>query len=238
MKNIKLMAFDLDGTITQHKTPLCDEYFNLLLKLKEKYKLIMAGAGQTRRIFEQMRHFPIDIIGNYGMQYARYNPNTNDIEKVYDEVCECNREECERKITFLREKYGFTSFVGDNVEYHPSGCITFPILGTKADINDKLKYDPDRTKRREIYVEVSQLFCEYNVFVGGTSSFDMAPRPYNKYYALDKYCKDNNILHSQVLYFGDDYGLGGNDESVYKSDFGFVKVDDYRDFPKIIKDLL
>ena len=40
------------------------------------------------------------------------------------------------------------------------------------------------------------------------------------------------------MFVGDDYGLGGNDESVYKSDFNFIKIDDYRDFPEMIKDLL
>lgn len=44
----------------------------------------MVGAGQVRRIFEQMNKFPIDIIGNYGMQYARYNYDIKDLETVYD----------------------------------------------------------------------------------------------------------------------------------------------------------
>ena len=34
---------------------------------------------------------------------------------------------------------------------------------------------------------------------------------------------------------GDDYGEGGNDESLYLSDFGFEKVDNYSDFPNITK---
>ena len=36
-------------------------------------------------------------------------------------------------------------------------------------------------------------FSDYIVFIGGSSSFDMAPRPYNKYYALDLYCKENGL---------------------------------------------
>ena len=65
----------------------------------------------------------------------------------------------------------------------------------------------------------------------------MAPRPYNKYYALDLYCKENGLEHSEVVYIGDDYGLGGNDESVYQSDFLYHTIDDYRDFPKTVADL-
>ena len=238
MNNIKLIAFDLDGTLTQHKTKLSPENRQVLEALKEKYILVMVGAGQCRRIFEQMEHFPIDIIGNYGMQYAKYNPETEDIDMVYDMTEPCNREECEKKVTFLREKHGFTDFRGDNVEYHSSGCVTFPILGTNAYQEDKLKFDPDRNKRRAFYDEVVDLFSDYNVFVGGSSSFDMAPKPYNKYYALSKYCEEHGISHCDAVFVGDDYGLGGNDESVFKSDLGFIKVDDYTKFPQYMNELL
>ena len=238
MENIKLIAFDLDGTLTQHKTKLSESNRLILEALSKKYTLVMAGAGQCRRIFEQMNRFPIDIIGNYGMQYARYNPATADIDMIYDVTVECNRELCEQKIDFLRKKHGYTVFEGDSVEYHSSGCVTLPLLGTKANQEAKLTFDPDRKKRRAFYDEVKELFGEYNVFVGGSSSFDMAPVPYNKYYALNKYCTEKGILHSEAVFVGDDYGMGGNDESVYKSDFNFIKIDDYRDFPEMIKDLL
>lgn len=236
--SIKLIAFDLDGTLTQHKTKLSPEHRELLFRLKEKHKLLMVGAGQCVRIFEQMEHFPIDIVGNYGMQYTKYNSSTDSLNLIYDIKAECNRAGCEEKITMLRQRYGYTDYSGDNVEYHSSGCITFPLLGTTATQADKLAFDPDRTKRRAFYEDVVNTFPEYNVFVGGSSSFDMAPKPYNKYYALDKYCKGLGITHNETVFVGDDYGLGGNDESVYKSDFGFIKVDDYRQFHDCIKHLL
>ena len=238
MQNVKLIAFDLDGTLTQHKSKLSEENRNELIRLGKKYKLLMVGAGQCRRIFEQMERFPIDIIGNYGMQYAEYSKEEKDIVMVRDESVETlNREEIEQKITALRIKHGFTEFKGDNVEYHPSGCLTFPILGTKADIENKLAFDPDRKKRRAFYGEVVEAFPDYVVFVGGSSSFDMAPKPYDKYYALDRYCKENGLSHSEVVYVGDDYGLGGNDEAVYKSDFNYITIDNYLDFPKKVKEL-
>ena len=143
MKNIKLIAMDLDGTLTQHKTPLDEIHTETLKRLSEKYKLLMVGAGMCRRIFNQMNHFPIDILGNYGMQYAEYNENTGDIDIIFDEVRPCDRESIEKRVTALREKHGFTAFRGKNVEYHSSGCVTFPILGTEAIAEDKLAFDPD-----------------------------------------------------------------------------------------------
>ena len=235
---IKLLAFDLDGTLTQHRTQLSDENKAVLDKLSEKYKLLMVGAGRCERIFEQMGRYPIDIIGNYGLQFSKYDEKTKSEILVRDLVFDCNREEITRKVTYLRNKYGFTDYKGDSVEFHPSGCVTFPILGTRAVQEVKLAFDPDRRKRRAIYKEVCELFSEYTVFVGGSSSFDMAPKPYNKYYALSQYCKGNGYSHSEVVFVGDDYGEGGNDESVYLSDISFRKVDDYRDFSRIMEDLL
>ncbi len=235
---IKVIAMDLDGTLTQHKQHMTDECKATLAALSRKYKLLMVGAGQVYRIFNQMEQFPIDIIGNYGLQYATYNPETKDLDIQRDLSFPCDREAVEAKVTALREKHGYTQFAGDNVEYHPSGCLTFPVLGTKAKQEDKLAFDPDRKKRRAFYNEVVDAFSDYVVFVGGSSSFDMAPKPYNKYHALDMYCKEHGLEHENVVFVGDDYGLGGNDESVYKSDIPFLCVDDYRDFPKLMQQLL
>ncbi len=238
MHDIKIIAMDLDGTLTQHKTPLSPEHRSILDRLSEKYKLLMVGAGTCKRIFDQMNRYPIDILGNYGMQYAEYNSLTGDIDIVFDEVRSCDRESIEKRVTEAREKYGFTEFSGNNVEYHASGCVTFPILGTKARQEDKLSFDPDRKKRRRIYDEIKNIFSDYTVFIGGSSSFDMVPAPFNKAYALSEYCKARSISHDQLVYIGDDYGSGGNDEVVYKSDFNYLTIDDYRTFPAVVKDLL
>jgi len=238
VNKIKLIAFDLDGTLTQHKTPLSAEHREILTRLSEKYKLLMAGAGMCQRIFNQMGKFPIDILGNYGLQYAEYNAQTGEIEIKENKTFPVDRESVEKRVTALRQKYGYTEFAGENVEFHASGCVTIPLLGTKAKQEDKLAFDPDRSKRRAIYEEVKELFSDYVVFVGGSSSFDMAPAPYNKAYALAKYCEARGIAHDEVVYVGDDYGPGGNDESVYLSDFNYITIDDYHDFPKVIAPLL
>ena len=236
--NVKVVAFDLDGTLTQHKEKLSEENKAVLDELAKKYKLLMAGAGQTRRIFEQLNRYPIDIIGNYGLQYAEYDKNSKDIVLCRNESIPCDKESVENRITALRKKFGFTDFAGENVEFHPSGCVTFPILGTKAAQPDKLAFDPTRSKRRAVYAEVKEAFKDFNVFIGGSSSFDMSPAPYDKYYALDLYAKSHGLSHENIVYVGDDYGMGGNDECVFKSDFLMLEIDDYRELKKVVSVLL
>lgn len=238
LDNIKVVAMDLDGTLTQHKQPLTAENRQTLEALSKRYQLLIVGAGQVMRIFNQLERFPIDIIGNYGLQYGKYNAKTGDMELQRDLVFPCDREAVDRRVTMLRQQFALTEFRGENVEFHPSGCVTFPCLGTKALQADKLAFDPDRSRRRAIYKEVCRTFADYTVFVGGSSSFDMAPAPYNKYYALDVFCKENELRHENIVYIGDDYGPGGNDESVYLSDFPYLTIDDYRAFPQTVAPLL
>lgn len=238
METARLIAFDLDGTLTQHKTPLGPENRAVLDELGRRYRLLMVGAGASGRIFRQMGGYPIDIIGNYGMQYARYDARSGGLVTVYDESAPCDRESVERRVDELRRRFGYTAYAGENVEFHASGCVTFPLLGTAAAIGDKLAFDPDRKKRAPLYPAVKAAFPEYTVFIGGSSSFDMAPHPYNKYYALDRYCREQGLSHRQVVYVGDDYGPGGNDEAVYRSDFPFIRVDDYTKLRQSLSGLL
>ena len=234
---IKLLAFDLDGTLTQHKTKIDEKNRRLLSELGKRYTLLMVGAGGCERIYKQLDCFPIDIIGNYGMQLSVCDGGEFRLLRN-DTLPTPPCEEVERTVDRIREKNGFTSYVGDSVEYHPSGCITIALIGTGAELSDKLSFDPDRSRRRAFYPEVKEAFPDYNVFIGGSSSFDMAPKPYNKYHALDLYCRERGIAHSEVIFFGDDFTEGGNDESVYLSDFGFVKVDDYRRISELAEHLL
>ena len=222
----RVLAFDLDGTLTEHRTWITDERLALLDSLRaDGYRLMIIGAGQARRIFTQLRESPMDIVGNYGLQYAVYRDDLGDLEFVRDLSLPCDRESVSARIMDVRAKTGYTEFAGDPVEFHPTGCVTFPLLGTKANIADKLLFGPTREKRRAIHEEVARAFPEYSVFIGGSSSFDMAPKPYDKYYALTRFCEDEGYDKSEITYFGDDYGKGGNDECVYLSDIDFVKVE-------------
>lgn len=235
-QNIQLVAMDLDGTLTQHKSPLEPECRQVMEQLAKCYRLLMVCAGGCSRVYQQMGEFPISISGFYGMQYGE---GTGESLQLLEDVCvPVDRDEVTHRAALLRDEFGLLDYTGEPVEFHKSGLITFPILGTKARLEDKLAYDPHRAKRRRLYDRVCEVFPEYHVFIGGSSSFDIAPKPYNKLFALDCYLERNGLKRENVVFFGDDYGPGGNDRDVYTSGVRFIPVEDYRDFPKLAEGLL
>jgi len=236
--DIKSVALDLDGTLSQHRSVLEKENRSVLETLSRRYDLVMVGAGSCLRIFNQMGCFPLDIIGNYGMELSHYDCERQTLviddskDRMTDKVSILDR------VAMIREQYGYCKYHGDSVEFFDSGMVCIPLLGTKADITDKLIFDSGKQKRRAIYQQVCDLFPEYRVFIGGSSSFDLVPSPYDKYHALAQYCMRKSLNHDQIVYFGDDIALGGGDYSLYHSDFPFVCVDDYHHFKQLSAFLL
>ena len=221
----RLICFDLDGTLTQHRSKLEEKNKNLLDSLAKKYKLLMVGAGAADRIYSQMNGYPIDILGNYGMQESKIIDGKFTIAKQI--VSEVDKNYFIEKIEYLRKKYGYTDYKGDSVEFHATGMVTFPLLGTKADVKDKIAFDPTREKRKVLYPEVLELFKDYTVYIGGSSSFDFSGKQYNKYDAIMQYAQENGYAAEEILYVGDDFGDGGGDSHVRLGGLDYVEITDY-----------
>lgn len=225
MKKYKLIAMDLDGTLTQHKSKLNKQNRALLDKLKAQYACLMVGAGSCRRIYDQMEEYPIDIIGNYGMQLS--SVENGEFRLLRNDTYSVDKSVFEQIVSDLRKKTGYIDYVGDNVEFHPTGAVTFPLLGTKANLADKLAFDPDGEKRSKIYAIVSSAFSDYNCFIGGSSSFDIVKKEYDKYIALTDYANKKNISNDEILFIGDDFKRGGNDEQVMLGGIDCIVIRDY-----------
>lgn len=238
LSKIKLIALDLDGTLTQHKSKLTTQVKEILDTLSKDYNLVMVGAGSCERIFKQLNKYPIDIIGNYGMEFSTVDKETGNLIITDNIKVDVNTNEVMKKVEKLRVLTGYTSYAGESVEFHPSGAITFPLLGTTADKDKKLTFDPTKAKRRAILDLVKKEFNDKTVFIGGTSSFDITPKEFNKYIALKTYIDKLKINSNEVVYFGDDYGPGGNDEHLYNSEIEFIKVDNYKEFPQKVRFLI
>ena len=102
------------------------------------YALLMVGAGSCARIARQMESYPIDILGNYGMQYAEWDSSTRSHRAVFDERRPCDREGVLRRANGFRAKYGLTDFAGDSVEFPDSGVRIDDYRATPAALRARL----------------------------------------------------------------------------------------------------
>lgn len=232
----RLVCLDLDATLCQHRTAPPPENLAVLDRLQKKYKCVMVGAGNAPRIHGQMGGYPIDILANYGMQEAKMVDGKFTIVK--QETNHVDRAFFLRETDKLRKKYGYVEYVGKPVEFHASGMVTFGLLGTAPSAEHKVSFDPDRAKRRAMYPEVCEIFKDYSVFIGGSTSFDFAGPHNNKYDCIMDYARREGYARDEIIFIGDDFGDGGGDSHVRIKGMDYICIDDYRKFPERVACLL
>ena len=196
----------------------------------------MVGAGNAPRIYRQMGNYPIDIVANYGMQESTVTNGEFRIVKAVTNAVD--RKFFREKTDYLRQKYGYTEYEGEPLEFHASGMVTFGLLGTKPSAEHKIAFDPDRKKRRAMYKEVCEIFKDFSVYIGGSTSFDFAGKQYNKYDATLSWAKDHGYTLDDIVFIGDDFADGGGDSHVRIKGMDHIVITNYRNFANAVGVLL
>ena len=83
-----------------------------------------------------------------------------------------------------------------------------------------------------------ELFPDYTVFIGGTSSFDFSAKRFNKYDAIMTYAAENGYEKDEILYIGDDFEDGGGDSHVRLGGLDYIQITDYTKFGDAVAYLL
>lgn len=235
-KRKRVVAMDLDATLCQHRTPVPWRNLKALEELCKKYSCVMVGGGNAPRIYNQMCEFPIDIIGNYGMQVATVTNGQFKVVGVSSNAVD--RAFFLRETGRLREKYGYTKYFGEPLEFHASGMVTFALLGVDAPKDAKLAFDPDKKKRRAMYKEVCEAFPDYTVTIGGSTSFDILGKENNKYDATVRWAAERGFAPSDIVFIGDDFANGGGDSHARIRGLDLIVINDYRKFADAVGVLL
>lgn len=246
--NLKVIAFDLDGTLTESKSDLTPEMAELVRALLHKYEVIVASGGAFKQFEKQfltslnassqeLEHLTL-IPESGGRMYiyehlgwiAKFSHNLSieDKDKIFAAV--------DKALGEVSWKLP-TEHWGDVLEDRGTQ-VTFSALGQQAPVEKKYAWDPDRSKRTELANKVQPLLPGFDVRVGGITSVDINKKGVSKATALIEYMKDTGFKKEEILYIGDALFPGGNDSSVLSLGINTAPVSGPEETAKLIKDLL
>ncbi len=246
-QEVKLVAFDLDDTLTESKVIMDEQMAELLTKLLGKLPVaIISGAG-----FKQFELQVINVIKDVTVLNNLYIlPTNGNSLYVYqkgewlnlfsnklsqDEVelikSSLNKVLLELNLSLEPELWG------NRIEDR-GAQVTFSGLGQSAPIEKKELWDPDRAKRMQIREKLMLLLPNFQITVGGRTSIDITKPNYDKASAVEDLAKRLGVKLENVLYVGDALEEGGNDAVVLRLPIMSIDVSSKNDTAKIIEDLL
>ena len=253
---LRLIAFDLDGTLARSKYPvgrdICNGLKELVGDLYDYDIAIVTGAdfNQTElQVFPflEMVSFPFNrlflVTVNGGKVYYR---NVHDEWTLTYPTSEITFREYESIKTGMRKclKYtdwfeGLLDHVYGNIFEWRQAQVTYSALGQDAPLYLKEVWDPERIKRLPLRSDIAERLPKYDVSIGGTTSIDVTPKGVNKATGLLQIMNILSLEKEDVLYVGDALQPGGNDHVIVEYGFeNWNNVVDPSDTLSIIKGLL
>jgi phosphomannomutase len=238
----KLIVFDLDGTLAESKAGLDAEMATLLGTLLGIVKVAVISGGDWPQFEKQvLSNLPHDerlknlsLLPTCGTKFYQYASNW---KKIYSE--DFIAEEKKKIISSLNqalEEVGFKveNVWGETIEDRGSQ-ITFSALGQKAPIEEKIKWDPDFTKRQKIKALLDKLIPEFSVRLGGTTSVDVTKPGIDKAYGIRKLRDILNIAIDEMIFVGDALFPGGNDYPAEQAGVISIRVRDPNESKRVIE---
>jgi len=245
----KLIAFDLDNTLAESKSPLTDVMSEQMGLLLEKYDVCVISGGKFLQFKTQMiDRLEVDpklldrmhLMPTCGTRYYRYDQESNEWKIVYAE--DLDPEQKKKIIEVLEEaakKLGYweANPAGEIIEDRESQ-ITYSALGQQALPEAKYAWDPDDAKKRAIRDYAAEKLPDLEVRVGGTTSIDVTRIGIDKAYGMRKLMAELKIEKEEILFIGDRLEEGGNDYPVKAMGIDCVQVIDYRMTPIVVEGIV
>lgn len=228
----KLIAFDLDGTLADSKSPVTDRMVEDLNSLLDKFQVCVISGGKfeqfQKQLLSNLRADPLKLerlhlMPTCGTRYYKYDVPSEKWEKIYSEDF---TESEKRKIIQALNKgfddlgYREAKTYGECIEDRGSQ-VTFSVLGQdivdalgKKGVELKEAWDPGNKKKLELRDYIAPLIPEFEVRVGGVTSIDVTKQGIDKAYGMQKLIEMLDLSKEDILFIGDRLQEGGNDYPV------------------------
>src|SRR5574344_763449 len=254
IKDKKIIAFDLDGTLAESKQPLDKEMAALLKELLKHKKVIIISGGSFGQFEKQFLPY-LDITETEKDLYSNLIllPTSGSLSYPFDVQKKdwqiTNKEEMPKEIKekifstikdFIENNsYGIKPYKeGDQVLEDRGTQITLSALGQNAPIEEKIKWDKNQEKRQAIKKILESKLPEVSFSIGGATSIDILPKGFDKAEGLKKFLEKEKMKKEDLFFVGDAIFPGGNDYSPLLEGFDCQKVSGPAETKKIIQTFL
>ena len=232
LNNKKVIACDLDGTLTESKSALSKEMSKVLCQVLMKHYLAVISGGSYKQYQKQFLSYLVCSPEQLKNLYLfPTNGSTCYIfeEGYWKQIYNEPLSDTERKdiIFALKEaiketRLNLNGAYGEIIEDRGSQ-VTFSGCGQDAPIELKKIWDPDRSKRQAIVDILQKKIPQFEIRANATSSIDITKKGIDKAYAIKKIKEILNINDEDIVFVGDALYPGGNDSAVKKTTVDFIQ---------------
>lgn len=252
----KLIAFDLDGTLADSKSPITDRMGELLTRLLERFEVCVMSGGKyeqfQKQLISNLKAGPealasLHIMPTCGTRYLKFDKTSGQWKEVYAENFEKSEKE---KISSALEKatkelgfwpkdpYGeVIEDRGSQISFSALGQDIVDVLGA-AGVKQKEAWDPTGEKKQAIRRRTIELIPEFEVRAGGTTTIDVTKLGIDKAYGMRKMLNLLSITEKDVLFMGDKLMEGGNDYPVKAMGIDSIEVSHWQDTAIAVETIL
>jgi hypothetical protein len=239
---IKLVVFDLDGTIAESKSSLDAEMSSLLRDLLGIVKVAVISGGNWPQFQKQLlANLPdgaklenLSLLPTCGTQFYRH---TFDWERLYlDALGDAEKDRIVKSLhrSMLLLDCSTETIFGQQIEDRGSQ-ITFSALGQEAPLEEKMKWDPDFSKRLKMKAFLDSAIPEFSVHLGGTTSIDVTKKGIDKAYGIRKLRDILGVSIGEMIFVGDALFPGGNDYPAKEAGVTSIQVRDPSETKRVIE---
>jgi phosphomannomutase len=241
----KLIVFDLDGTLAESKASIDTEMAKLLDTLLSIVKVSVISGGAWLQFEKQvLAHLSHDerlknlsLLPTCGTKFYKY---VSKWDLLYSE--DFTDAEKQKIIGSLKKAMESSECKvdrvwGDVIEDRGSQ-ITFSALGQQAPLEEKKKWDPDFTKRKEMKAILDKLIPEFSVRLGGSTSVDVTKHGIDKAYGIRKLRDVLGVPIAEMIFIGDAVFPGGNDFPAKEAGALSIEVKDPHETKRVIEAIL
>lgn len=246
----KLIAFDLDDTLSITKSPISDRMSGLLGRLLEKYDVCVISGGNIDQFHKQVidrldvpKHLlgKLHLMPTCGTRYYRYDELNSKWAMQYanDLTKDQKTRIVEALKTVAKEMNIWCETPQGEIIEDRFSQITMSALGQQATPDEKYAWAEKYKDLRPIYRDkVAQIVPDVEVRIGGTTSTDVTLPGIDKAFGMTKLIEAIDISKDEILFFGDKLEEGGNDFPVKNMGIDSIAVDGWETTAYALEGLL